>query len=42
LAELVTGTDPQLGSAAFGIHPLTATHYLADHIDAVRMPEPGR
>jgi hypothetical protein len=42
LAELVTGTDPKLVSAAFGIHPLTATHYLAGHIDAVRMPEPGR
>ena len=39
LAELATGTDPKLVSAAFGIHPQAATHYLADHVDEGRLPE---
>jgi len=33
LAELVTSMDPKLVSAAFGMHPEGATHYLADHVD---------
>ena len=37
LAEMTNGTDPKLVSAAFGIHPQAATHYLADHIDPGRM-----
>jgi site-specific recombinase XerD len=37
LAELTTSTDPKLVSAAFGIHPQAATHYLADHIDDSRL-----
>lgn len=43
LAELTTSTDPKLVSAAFGIHPQAATHYLADQIDPGRWslsPEP--
>ena len=38
LAELTTSTDPKLVSAAFGIHPQAATHYLADHIDEGLLP----
>jgi len=38
LAELTNGTDPKLVSAAFGIHPQAATHYLADHVDDIRLP----
>jgi len=38
LAELTSSTDPKLVSAAFGIHPQAATHYLADHIDAGHLP----
>jgi len=41
LASLTVSTDPKLVSAAFGIHPQAAAHYLADHVDAARMPEPG-
>jgi len=41
LASLTVSTDPKLVSAAFGIHPQAATHYLADYVDAARMPEPG-
>lgn len=37
LAELTTSTDPKLVSAAFGIHPQAATHYLADHTDDSRL-----
>ncbi len=37
LAELTNGTDPKLVSAAFGIHPQAATHYLAGHIDDGRL-----
>src|ERR1035437_1845218 len=40
LAELAASTDPKLVSAAFGIHPQAATHYLADHVDAGRSLEP--
>lgn len=40
LAELTTSTDPKLVSAALGIHPQAATHYLADHVDAGRSLEP--
>jgi hypothetical protein len=40
LAELTNDTDPKLVSAAFGIHPQAATHYLTDHVDAGRWPEP--
>ena len=40
LAELTNGTDPKLVSAAFGIHPQAATHYLADYTDDVRLPGP--
>jgi hypothetical protein len=39
LASLTVSTDPKLVSAAFGIHPQAATHYLADHVDAGRWPE---
>lgn len=42
LAELTTSTDPKLVSAAFGIHPQAATHYLADHVDEGRLPETFR
>jgi hypothetical protein len=38
LASLTLSTDPKLVSAAFGIHPQAATHYLADHIDDGRLP----
>jgi hypothetical protein len=38
LAELTSNTDPKLVSAAFGIHPQAATHYLADHVDNGRLP----
>lgn len=37
LAELTTSTDPKLVSAAFGIHPQAATHYLADYADDSRL-----
>jgi hypothetical protein len=39
LAELTSSTDPKLVSAAFGIHPQAATHYLADHVDNGRLPQ---
>jgi len=39
LAELTASTDPKLVSAAFGIHPQAATHYLADHTDEARLPD---
>jgi hypothetical protein len=38
LASLTLSTDPKLVSAAFGIHPQAATHYLADHVDHGRLP----
>jgi site-specific recombinase XerD len=37
LASLTVSTDPKLVSAAFGIHPQAATHYLADHVDDARL-----
>jgi hypothetical protein len=37
LASLVTSTDPKLVSAAFGVHPQAATHYLADHVEDGRL-----
>jgi len=42
LADLTITTDPKLVSAAFGIHPQAATHYLADHVDEGRLPETFR
>jgi hypothetical protein len=39
LAGLTISTDPKLVSAAFGIHPQAATHYLADHVDSTRLPD---
>jgi site-specific recombinase XerD len=41
LASLTVSTDPKLVSAAFGIHPQAAARYLADYVDAARMPGPG-
>jgi hypothetical protein len=37
LASLTASTDPKLASAAFGIHPQAATHYLAGHVDYDRL-----
>jgi hypothetical protein len=37
LASLTASTDPKLVSAAFGIHPQAATHYLASHVDDARL-----
>src|SRR5947207_11941467 len=37
LASLTLSTDPKLVSAAFGIHPQAATHYLAGHVDDARL-----
>ena len=37
LASLTASTDPKLVSAAFGIHPQAATHYLAGHVDDARL-----
>jgi hypothetical protein len=37
LAGLTITTDPKLVSAAFGIHPQAATHYLADRVDDGRL-----
>ena len=31
----------EAGLGRVGIHPQAATHYLADYVDAARMPEPG-
>ncbi len=41
LAELTLSTDPRLVSAAFGIHPQAATHYLADYVDDGRLHGTG-
>jgi hypothetical protein len=41
LAELTISTDPKLVSAAFGIHPRAATHYLADYVDDGRLHVTG-
>ena len=37
LASLTVSTDPKLVSAAFGINPQAATHYLAGHVDDARL-----
>jgi site-specific recombinase XerD len=39
LAQLVTIMDPVLVAAAFGIRRGTALHYLADTVDATRLPD---
>ncbi|WP_204815085.1 integrase [Mycobacterium riyadhense] len=39
LAQLVTVMDPVLVAAAFGIRRGTALHYLADTVDAARLPD---
>jgi site-specific recombinase XerD len=41
LAGLVNTMDPKLVAAAFGMNPEGVMIYLADHVDAGRMPEPG-
>jgi hypothetical protein len=41
LADLVNATDPKLVAGAFGMNPEGIMLYLADHVDAGRMPEPG-
>src|SRR5712691_5505043 len=41
LAQLTVATDPKLVSAAFGIHPQAATHYLAGHVDDGRLHGTG-
>jgi hypothetical protein len=41
-ASLVNATDPKLVAAALGMNPEGVMIYLADHVDAGRMPEPGR
>ena len=38
LAQLVTTMDPVLVAAVFGIRRGTALHYLADTVDATRLP----
>jgi integrase len=38
LAQLVTTMDPVMVAAAFGIRRGTALHYLADTVDATRLP----
>ncbi|MGH3119892.1 MAG: hypothetical protein ACRDND_02495 [Streptosporangiaceae bacterium] len=41
LAELTSSTDPKLVSAAVGIHPQAAIHYLADYVDDGRLHGTG-
>jgi hypothetical protein len=41
LASLTSSTDPKLVSAAFGIHPQAATHYLAGHVEDARLHGTG-
>jgi len=38
LADLVNTMDPKLVAAAFGMNPEGVMIYLADHVDAARMP----
>lgn len=38
LADLVNTMDPKLVAAAFGMHPEGVMIYLADHVDAGRLP----
>lgn len=40
LAQLVTTMDPVLVAAVFGIRRGAVLHYLADTVDAVRLPNP--
>ncbi|MFD9596392.1 hypothetical protein ACFWA9_27110 [Kitasatospora sp. NPDC059973] len=40
LVDLVNTLDPKLVAAAFGMDPQATLIYLADHIDATRLPEP--
>ncbi|MGV9269520.1 tyrosine-type recombinase/integrase [Kitasatospora sp. NPDC003701] len=40
LVDLVNTLDPKLVAAAFGTDPQATLIYLADHIDATRLPEP--
>ncbi|WP_258056108.1 hypothetical protein [Streptomyces sp. Ru62] len=40
LVDLVNTLDPKLVAAAFGIDPQAAVIYLADHVDAGRLPAP--
>ena len=39
LADLVNTMDPKLVAAAFGINPEGVLIYLADHVDAGRLPD---
>jgi site-specific recombinase XerD len=39
LIDLVNAMDAKLVAAAFGMHPEGVMIYLADHVDATRMPE---
>lgn len=40
LVELVNTLDPKLVSAAFGMDPQASLIYLADHVEAGRLPNP--
>ncbi|MER6398765.1 hypothetical protein ABT263_22345 [Kitasatospora sp. NPDC001603] len=40
LVDLANTVDPKLVAAAFGMDPTATLIYLADHIDATRLPEP--
>jgi hypothetical protein len=40
LLDLVNTMDPKLVAAAFGMDPEATMIYLADHVDAGRLPEP--
>jgi hypothetical protein len=40
MIELVNTLDPKLVSAAFGMDPQATLIYLADHVDAGRLPNP--
>lgn len=39
LLDLVNTMDPKLVAAAFGMDPEATMIYLADHVDAGRLPE---
>jgi hypothetical protein len=39
LAQLITTMDPVLVAAAFGIRRGAILHYLADSVDATRLPD---
>ncbi|GAA5166228.1 hypothetical protein GCM10023321_57240 [Pseudonocardia eucalypti] len=40
LVDLVNTLDPKLVAAAFGMDPQAPLIYLADHVDACRLPQP--